>query len=202
MERFGFVMSPATLSRMLTGKRMINERELEMICKALGRDEYLPELLALRDGGAPHPPAPPPPSPPPSGTRATTETQPIGSGPRRHLFKAGLAGLATIGLITVVAFMISQGSAPTASVPTSSKTHNSPATSVALPDCTRHEVSAKDLWLRDEYGSTLVEIVQGTKLTVKNTRNPRGHRYWEVVTDDGKRGWADHRHMKPLCPVG
>lgn len=51
-----------------------------------------------------------------------------------------------------------------------SGTENPP--SAAIPGCARYEVAARDLWLRDEYGTTREQIMQGTKVTIMNTLNP------------------------------
>jgi len=122
---------------------------------------------------------------------------------RPALITAGV-GLIVI-LATVGAVMVTSGWRPG---PASSSGQVQMAdgagspTGPAVPKggCNRFEVTAQDLWLRDEHGSSLVELTQGELVNVKNRRNPAGLSYWYVTTDSGGQGWLDPRYLRPRCP--
>lgn len=71
-----------------------------------------------------------------------------------------------------------------------------PAPADATP-CTRYEVAARDLLLRDEYAGPRDELVQGDRVTVEDRTRTSG--LWLVRTADGRRGWVAHRYLRPTC---
>jgi hypothetical protein len=69
----------------------------------------------------------------------------------------------------------------------------------ALSGCSRGQVAAQDLWLRDEYGAPLSQLVHGQRVTFTSKPNPAGLPYQFARADDGRTGWVDARWVRPTC---
>ncbi|MEU4421710.1 hypothetical protein AB0F81_13885 [Actinoplanes sp. NPDC024001] len=65
--------------------------------------------------------------------------------------------------------------------------------------CSQGTVAARDLWLRDEFGAPLSEIMHGQQVTIDSRPNPHGLAYRFVSADDGRTGWVDVHWIRPHC---
>jgi hypothetical protein len=200
LARQGIEISEASISRTYNGKRQLTPAELKATCKifSLPYDESSPQQTSSRRTASElDQPEQPLPNPPVSDTKLTVRDV-----IRRHIivFRVTIgAVLLTIAGVTAVMIASSTDSASQSAAPRPLGTGNDLPAPVPPPGCQRYEVAAKDLALRDEYGTPLTELLRGTKVTVKNVQHPRGLQHWQVATDDGQTNWVDHRYLKPIC---
>jgi len=146
------------------------------------------------------------------GKRATRRIQPgkIGTfaGMADRLKRAKLGILA----VTTIVVLVALGVAGLTYLVTRPETENHSATGPSgnhsgggkpitreAADCDRYKVGPRDLWLRDESGGPRIEIGHDQQLTVETRDHPANLPYWNVVTDDGQKGWVDGRYLVPLC---
>jgi hypothetical protein len=193
----GVVLSGPTISRIVTGKRQWEAEELAAARKVFdlpsdgSQDQFVPmgQKISDIDGSEP--------------STTESDTRPlIRTHIRNHPVAAGItAGLVVLAAASIIVAMTSR-SADNSSQSTSPRpVGNNDNASMSVPSsgCQQYEVAANDLALRDEYGSPLIELPRGTKVSVTNVRHPRGLPYWQVTTEDGQTNWVDHRYLKPRC---
>ncbi|MEV4315303.1 hypothetical protein [Actinocrispum sp. NPDC049592] len=197
LARHGVELSDATISRTVSGERKLKPKELHAARKVfnLPPDESLDQLTpAEHVSGVGNTEL--------DSTRSTTRPS-SHERLRLHPFITGIAaGVVVLATVTAVITTLLSHSADDSTQSTSPRpvgNNNDASTPVVPPGCQQYEVAAKDLALRDEYGSPLVELARGTKVTVTNERHPRGLPYWQVTTETGQTNWVDHRYLKPAC---
>lgn len=181
----GIKMSQTTMHRIMANKRRPKEAELNAIHEILGV--------------APHDPEPP--SLPGSGGGGSREQEPprkrwaaVRGFPGRHPIASIVLALAVGGAVVAAVFLLFlRGTDNDGSTPSPGGTDQSGGGQVA--SCDQYEIGARDLWLRDQYGATQIELPHGQKVTVTHRASP----YWEVTTDSGQDGWVDPNYLKPLC---
>jgi hypothetical protein len=122
---------------------------------------------------------------------------------RTVLIAAAVTALAAF-LVFALPGILDRGDlrSPGASPPGTTTTPSPVSPPTPPSSCDRWAVNAgRDLSMRDEVGVvTGQELPRDQQLTILNRRNPAGHSYWQVSTDDGVTGWVDWHYLRPLCP--
>jgi hypothetical protein len=174
-------MSAATLSRIITGTKAAAPQQLFAICAVLDHSDLYPQLLRLSD---------------PSEEKPTATPAETREAPSYTFLQKAVIGAFVALILTVVTVALSRNEASD----TQADAGKEPSSdSVGTASCSDYTVTPEDLWLRDEYSATQVQLPHGTKVTVESTKNPHGLKLWQVTTEDHQTGWVDYGYLAPDC---
>jgi hypothetical protein len=178
-------MSAATLSRIITGTKAADPQQLFAICAVLDHSDLYPQLLRLSD---------------PSEEKPSTTPAETREAPSYTFLQKAMIGAFVALILTVATVALSRNEAsdtPTATQADADKESSSDSAGTA--SCVDYTVTPEDLWLRDEYSATQVQLPHGMKVTVESTKNPHGLKLWQVTTEDHQTGWVDYSYLAPAC---
>jgi len=185
LKKHGIDVSASTVSRWENDGKLPDEKVLRAICEACQQSRHYEKLHGL---------LPP---------KQVTTSQPKFHTWITKVLAFDRRNVATflVGIVAVTALFFSirpwlgsktnPGSGGTEGVSRSSQQ--------STPPCQQYAVASYDLWLRGEYGETLIQLPHNQKVTVIDTRNPHGLDYWQVTTEGGRKGWISPGYLKPLC---
>ncbi|MFC4592446.1 helix-turn-helix domain-containing protein [Sphaerisporangium corydalis] len=165
-------MSVSTLSRSEAGAREFKEPELQAIREVFRTWHVGVPLTSEPDS--------------PEHRTPSSKAQEL---LRRRAVAFSITGvlIGVLGLLGMIVVMMSRV-APTG---------HSDTQAIMAAGCDHFRVAAHDLWLRDQYGETVVQLPHNTDIVYSGKQNASG--YWEITTADGKRGWVDSSFLKPHC---